>query len=416
MNISTHQIDSGIVAELPADSLFQVDASGDAAIQKAYNKRNKPLRADEILAQRSAVPAVDSRKRKDPSSKVTNGILPVKRRREGGVSRKEYERLRGIAYGGDSVKKDVVKSGVVPMEDLWGDMGEAKPAPNLSAQEKFSFLEDKRPVKAPSTVNHKPITLLASGKAMPAVPKPVGGRSYNPSFEAWDALIQHEGDAEVARERQRLQELQEETEQAARVAKSAEEARRAEEEADESAWETEWEGFLSEREDHEGSGENWLKKKRPERKTKAERNKIQRRKEEERRKKHEAKLLEKKQQLIKVKELAKLSDDKRKARLAALAITAEDSTDDEYDMGNESLRKTKFGKYKIPEAPLELVLADELQDSLRALKPEGNLLQERFRSMQVRGKIEPRKVRTQQKKPKRKMTEKWSYKDWKLKY
>lgn len=68
----------------------------------------------------------------------------------------------------------------------------------------------------------------------------------------------------------------------------------------------------------------------------------------------------------------------------------------------------------IPEAPLELVLPDELQDSLRALRPEGNLLGDRFRNLLVNGKIEARKPIFQPKKPKRELTEKWSYKDWKL--
>jgi nucleolar protein 53 len=59
------------------------------------------------------------------------------------------------------------------------------------------------------------------------------------------------------------------------------------------------------------------------------------------------------------------------------------------------------------------VLADELQDSLRRLKPEGNLLKDRFRNMLISGKVESRR-QTQHKKPKVKYTEKWSYKDWKL--
>jgi nucleolar protein 53 len=63
---------------------------------------------------------------------------------------------------------------------------------------------------------------------------------------------------------------------------------------------------------------------------------------------------------------------------------------------------------------LEVVLADELQDSLRRLKPEGNLLKDRFRSMMIRGKVESRRQISQHKKPKVKVTEKWSYKDWKL--
>jgi len=68
----------------------------------------------------------------------------------------------------------------------------------------------------------------------------------------------------------------------------------------------------------------------------------------------------------------------------------------------------------IPEAPLEVVLPDELRDSLRLLKPEGNLLKDRFRSMMVRGKLESRRPVAYSKQKKYTVSEKWSYKDWQL--
>lgn len=70
--------------------------------------------------------------------------------------------------------------------------------------------------------------------------------------------------------------------------------------------------------------------------------------------------------------------------------------------------------HSVPEKPLELVLPDELQDSLRLLKPEGNLLGDRFRNLMIQGKVEVRKPITQPKKAKRKLTEKWTYKDFKI--
>jgi len=63
---------------------------------------------------------------------------------------------------------------------------------------------------------------------------------------------------------------------------------------------------------------------------------------------------------------------------------------------------------------LELVLPDELQESLRLLKPEGNLLKDRFRSILVRGKVETRTPISQPKKARRTYTEKWTYKDFKV--
>jgi nucleolar protein 53 len=66
----------------------------------------------------------------------------------------------------------------------------------------------------------------------------------------------------------------------------------------------------------------------------------------------------------------------------------------------------------VPEKPLELVLPEELQDSLRLLKPEGNLLKDRFRNLLIRGKLETRKPIQQPKRAKRTYTEKWTYKDF----
>ena len=68
--------------------------------------------------------------------------------------------------------------------------------------------------------------------------------------------------------------------------------------------------------------------------------------------------------------------------------------------------------HSLPQKDLELVLPDELQDSLRLLKPEGNLLRDRFRNILVRGKVETRRPVRQPKKPRRSHTEKWTYKDF----
>ena len=52
-----------MIAEKPSEELFAVDTAGDANVQKKVQSRHKPLKVDQILAQRSAVPAVASRKR-----------------------------------------------------------------------------------------------------------------------------------------------------------------------------------------------------------------------------------------------------------------------------------------------------------------------------------------------------------------
>ena len=77
-------------------------------------------------------------------------------------------------------------------------------------------------------------------------------------------------------------------------------------------------------------------------------------------------------------------------------------------------QRSADGLKSLSEPPLELILPEELQDSLRLLKPEGNLLKDRFRNILISGKMETRTPIQQPKKKRVSYTEKWSYKDWNL--
>ncbi|OAL04171.1 P60-like protein [Phaeosphaeriaceae sp. SRC1lsM3a] len=383
-------IQGGVVSEKTADELFAVDTTGSADIQKQVSKRHKPLKVDEILAQRSAIPAVASRKR-------LSDIDNEGKRKKAKVSGKEYDRLRAIAYGGEQVNKNVVQTGGDAQYDPWA-VQEVKKDP------RFTFLEEAKAKREPVTLKHAPISQAKSGKAIPAVRKPAGGKSYNPDFKDWQNELMRESDKAVEAEKLRLQEAREEAERMERAAAETES-----DSGEESVWESEWEGF-SENEDDK------LKKKRPERKSLSQRNKIKRRKEAERKAKHEAKMKAKEQQVQEIKKLAKSVEEKEKAR-AAVREALENKTLDimsDDDGEEEELKKRQFRKHPIPEAPLEIVLPDELRDSLRLLKPEGNLLKDRFRSMMVRGKVESRRQIAYGKQKKYAVSEKWSYKDWKL--
>ncbi|KAF9694397.1 hypothetical protein EKO04_007471 [Ascochyta lentis] len=382
----------GVIAEKPSEELFAVDTAGDVAIQKKVQSRHKPLKVDQILAQRSAVPAVPSRKR-------LSDLDDEGKRKKAKVSGREYDRLRAIAYGGEQVKKDVVQSGNTADYDPWA-VQEAKEEPE------FSFLEKKKPKVEPVTLKRAPVSLAKDGKTIPAVRKPAAGKSYNPNFDEWQALLIRESEKAVADEKKRLKEAQEEAERMERAAADSES-----DSGEESVWESEWEGFSEE--------EGKTKAKRPERKSATQRNKIKRRKDAERQAKHEAKMKAKDQQVQMIKALAKSVEEKERSRDAAksmaLAIQAEaEGTLDVEDGEELELRKKQFGRIPIMEAPLEVVLPDELRDSLRALKPEGNLLKDRFRSMMLRGVVEPRRHIPYAKQKKYTVSEKWSYKDWEL--
>lgn len=298
--------------------------------------------------------------------------------------------------------------------DPWAD--DAEPSTTYD-DPRFDFLQKPKPKVEPVTLKHAPISLAANGKPVASVKMPHAGTSYNPVFEQWDQLLEKHGAQAVEAEKIRLEEEAKEAEKQRLI----EEAQGDDGEVksdDESAWE----GFESEYEKPE-----WLNKKRPERKTKVQRNKIKRRKEAERKAKWEAQVQKREAQ---AQHIAKITEE-----LAQKQLEGENDSDADDSEGDDAvLRRKTFGgkkayvsspsllvsqltKYSsVPEQPLELVLPDELQDSLRLLKPEGNLLDDRFRTLIVQGKLESRTPITQARKAKRKITEKWTAKDFRTGY
>jgi nucleolar protein 53 len=375
-----------------------LDTAGDTSIPKKFLKNSKPLRADEIISQRSAVPAVPLRKR--PGAKTTDGIIQPKRQRTSYVSQKELARLREIADGRQQDSSIEVTEASFDPWDIKRDEEEAKQDP------RFSFLEKTKKKKAPVTLKHKPISLAASGRTVPAVKKPEGGYSYNPMYTDYEERLIAEGEKELVAEQKRLAAVEEERIKVEAAARSAAEAEEAEARAELSEWEEDsaWEGFES------GTENVRLSAKTPQRKTPQQRNQIKRRKEEERKAKMAANTKRKNEQAAQIKKIAKAVAEKERANALARMQT-EDSGSEGDDM---ELRRRKLGKIALPEKDLELVLPDELQESLRLLKPEGNLLKDRYRSLLVRGKLETRRPISFAKKAKRKATEKWTHKDFML--
>ncbi|KAL8745568.1 MAG: hypothetical protein Q9190_002306 [Brigantiaea leucoxantha] len=396
-NVREEVIKGGVIAEKPSDALFTLDTTGSESIKKSYLRAHKPLKADQILALRSAVPSIDTHKRAGSSSGAAEPSS--KKRKTNGVSAKEYERLRKIAYGGESFHKDVASTNITPNHDPW-----ALESRQNEEDQQFSYLERPKAIKVPSTLNRPPVSLIASNKALPAIPKPAPGKSYNPMFQDWDHLLTSEGVKEVEAEKKRLEEQQAELQKQELIAA-------AQDEKDE--WltqdESAWEGFES---DYENADS--LAKKRPERKTQAERNRIKRKKAAERQAKHDANTKEKEKQARQISNIAKQveAEAETKNNSSALVLKSDDSESERSE--DQTLRRRKFGNYRLPNRDLELVLPEELQDSLRLLKPEGNLLKDRYRNMLLRGKMETRRPISQPKKKRRTETEKWTYKDFQI--
>lgn len=354
---------------------------------------SKKLKSDEILAARSAIPAVDSRKR--TASKTTDGIVPAKRQRTGYVTHKELTRLREIADGQHDDMIEITEDAYDP----WAIVPEVK-----TEDQVHDVRADKK--KAPKSFFDKPISLAVGGKVVPAVTKPTGGYSYNPTFNDYEARLTEESTKVVEAEQRRLAEEEAERIKVEATARSAAEAEAAEARAELSEWDedSEWEGFQS------GGEELKVSAKRPGRKTPAQRNRVKRRQEEERRLRHEAKTKIKKAEAERIKQIAKEVSE----RHHALALMRAEESDTSTEGNDGALRRKQLGKYKLPEKDLELVLPDELQDSLRLLKPEGNLLKDRYRSLLVRGRMESRRKIPFKKQARTTITEKWSYKDFSI--
>ncbi|KAI5362942.1 Putative ribosome biogenesis protein Nop53/GLTSCR2 [Septoria linicola] len=401
-NLRTEIIQGGPVAEKTADELFATDITGDAEIDRKQ-KSKKLLKVDEILAARNSKvdPLQPGRKRKaeDHSGSGVDG----KRVKANGkyVSHKELARLRNVADG----RSVGILVDDQPSDDLWG-------APAPQPEEQYTFLEKKKPKVAPATIKHAPTPLTTSGKAVATVLKPAGGKSYNPLVTDWSALLEKEGAAAVEAEKARLaaEAAQAERDRIAEEHIALVEAAEKDEYATdyESAWESEWDGIQS-----EGEAEVHVQKQKA-RKTPTERNKIKARKEREAKEKWEKKQKLRDAQERRIKEIAKEVAAKERARRGVVAVVDDSSASDEEQDGLQ-LRKRRFGQVQVPDALLEVQLPDELQDSLRKLKPEGSLLSDSYRNKIINGKLEPRKRVGQVKQKQTQRREKWSYKDWQLK-
>lgn len=314
---------SGLLSEKPSEELFIIDTVGSGDIQKAHGKKRKPLKADEILAQRSAIPAVNTRRR--GSSKVTDGIIEpkIKKHKSDWVSRKELLRLRQVAREGNPTDKKEEGG----LYDPWSE--DTSKDGSAWDDSKFHFLEKPREKVKPSTLKRAPVSLAANGKPIPSIAVPNAGISYNPSFEAWDRVLTEEGKKEAEAEEKRLEEERELQERQRLVAEARDDDGQMRSD-DESVWE----GFESEYEKPE-----WLNRKRPERKTKAQKNKANRRKEAERRAKWESQMKKKEQQAERVKAISREVERRDKTLNEQLY---QNSSSDEGD--ERVLRRRPFGK------------------------------------------------------------------------
>ncbi|WWC97570.1 hypothetical protein V866_004454 [Kwoniella sp. B9012] len=373
------RVTGGSVAQKSNNDLFTVDVTGDIEVGKKARRAHKPLRSLSILNERSAVPSLTSK----PSSSDT------KTKPKSHISSAEKERLRRIARRSAVHPDDRISSADIrkidPSEltkDVWTGTQEEE------IVVKGGFGEEtiiKKQVKVPTTLaKAREIYLNSQVENGVHLEIPQGGLSYNPTLESHQSLIndavQEEMDL-LKREEEQLKKVEE-------LGGVVENRRNNWVPSEFAEGMAVGPGELSDEEDQSNDEEGEVVvKKQSKRKTTAQRNKALRAKMAQQAAKAE---LEKRKLHKSVSSVAaykrelekKMEEQKEKEMIAKLAKAQKAK------MGLQE--GEKIGKYRLNKKRVEVQLGEDLAESLRQVKPEGNLFKDRFLALQKRALIEPR--------------------------
>ncbi|KAJ3890038.1 ribosome biogenesis protein Nop53/GLTSCR2 [Lentinula edodes] len=371
----------GALSEKPDLDLFQIDKEGDENLRitvRSILPKPKPsqLTSLKILSERSAVPAVFSRTTGDANRKhhlsreEKDRLLKVgKRQRKGPFGAIDDDRdgwSSGAAASG-GVSEAVKSAGHY---DPWATspplLPESIPLPIANLPPSHAPLQT-------SEISTNPRSLIS----LPAVPLPHAGTSYNPPVQAHTELLHRAHDQEEVRLREDIR--WKEIGQAIKdgVTTQTDLVSVVEEMVSHN---------LEEDVDKEEKEETLPLRKIPQRKTKAERRKA-------------TKLLVQKRILAeraaKRRQLSYLAELSAKhSRRTGNSPASQELVQQRKKASQEKLKAgivgQKIGKHRVPETLVDVQLGDELSESLRGIKVEGNLFKDRFLNLQQRALIEPR--------------------------
>ncbi|GFS96741.1 ribosome biogenesis protein NOP53 [Nephila pilipes] len=312
------------------------------------------------------------------------------------VAERENKRILKASQQTKNVSNKAVLKGDIfcaEIRDLWA---EEKPG-NPEIEDLINFRDEytcKKPPKAPGRIYHKPSRL-------PAVEVPHSGASYNPDYFEHQELLNEAVKIEEAKLKEEMH-----------LKRVLDDMFPSKEEAptEESILEEMSQGLFEQDNDEENATENTFVSYNPpvsfeNRVTKKYRRKRRERNELER-VRREAKMQKQRlSQIYRIKSLKK----EIKMEAAAAQKTAEKTTQRRID----GLYKPKvLSQYKYEAPDLEVNLTDELCSSMRTLKTEGNLLEDRYKSLQRRNLIETRIKQKFKRKYKLKILERRTHRDF----
>ncbi|XP_075393431.1 ribosome biogenesis protein NOP53 isoform X2 [Tenrec ecaudatus] len=400
----------GLVSEAPDEKLFFVDTGPkEKGLKKKRAKGGKkslrlkkPLRIDRTLENTSSIPVPkDVLAHQVPNAKKLRRKQELWERlaKQGKLPRevrKAQARLRQPPTA--KAKPGLPDTAERPFYDLWApDNPLDKP---LVGQDTF-FLEQtkKKGVK-------RPARLLTKPSQVPALEVTPAGASYNPTFEDHQALLLAAHEVELQRQKG-AEKLERQL-----ALPTADQAA-----TQESTFREMCEGLL---EESDGEGEPGSSQG-PEstgdqpwpRPTRLAPN--QKKTEQQRRREKATRTLRAKRAALRAaqlrhQELFRLRGIKVQVaqRLAELARRRDRR---QAQRLADADKPRRLGRLKYQDPDIDVQLTSELADSLRTLKPEGDILRDRFKSFQKRNMIEPRERAKFKRKHKVKLVEKRAFRE-----
>ncbi|KAJ7578394.1 ribosome biogenesis protein Nop53/GLTSCR2 [Mycena floridula] len=361
-DIRTEERVTGTALHKKTDAeLFHIDLTGDdKAVRKSLPKPST-LTSLRILSERSAIPAVGSRKRSVSRDAKDRLLRIAKRPRKGPFNSIIDPTEAGAGSAMLGLSEAVKNSGNY---DPW--------APQPPQEEIKDGMETvmKKVIKAP--VHKDPRHAIDA----PAIAEPHQGTSYNPPVNAHQELLlkAHEIEEKRVNDAAKMAEFKAKIDSAWHVPQ------------DPPGVPPGMRVDVVPAQDLDEEEEEVIAKPMPERKTKQQRRKA-------------ARVLAEKRALAektaKKRMHSTINDAKSLHRQTNKILSLrEKATAQRKQAMEDKLRKglagQKLGKHKVPEGEVDVQLGEDLSENLRGLKPEGNLFRDRFLSLQQRALVEPR--------------------------
>ncbi|TIA87988.1 hypothetical protein E3P99_02854 [Wallemia hederae] len=432
-NVDTEAIDEGLnnardeavvygqsLSSKPDESLFAVDVDGDAEMKKRIkrDKAAKPLKSLSVLSQRSAVAAPSLKQKSQTISKADKDRLKlIAKKKVSGPLGANFKSMAGDGIAAQGLTKAAKVAG---RYDLWNhtQLQEQQKKDSVDQKEGFEVvdLKNKPIVKTPVHPHYQ--------TGLEPVEKPHAGQSYNPDSKSHEELLKIALDKEQERKRK--------ADKNAAIRRRYAQSRNLggmdldvpgsdDEESEEEEEEEEEEGGDNDDDDDEDNDKddssqpidplvkdrermNELREAKRRRKAalqlkkdKAERERTAFLKAQ-KRDIHQASGINK-SLVKKLNKQQQKADEKR--RLA-----------EEKASGAGGFEGRKIGRHVVPTQEMDVTLGEDLSESLRGVKAEGNLFRDRFMSLQKRALVEPRQPVASKRKYKLKDYETPAFRFW----